>query len=340
MRIGIVNDMALAREALRRVVESNPSYHVAWMAEDGASAVRLAASDRPDAILMDLVMPGMDGAEATRQIMARSPCPILIVTSTVAGNYSLVLQAMGHGGLDAIHTPEGACGGTSLRGQELLARLARLERAKNMPLTCARPLPLPPARTDSTLNPLLVLGASTGGPEALATVLSHLPARFPFGVLVVQHISAEFGPNLVSWLGSRLKLPVEIARAGETPHQGFVSVAVSNDHLVLDAQHRFRYTVEPRDDPYRPSVNALFESLALHWSTPGIGVLLTGMGQDGARGLGMLRQQGWLTIAQSECSCVVYGMPRAAVECNAASRVLPLHHIGPAIVARCSCNQH
>lgn len=339
MRIGIVNDLALAREALRRIIESQPGYSIAWMAEDGAQAVRLAVADRPDAILMDLIMPGLDGVEATRQIMARSPCPVLIVTSTVAGNYSLVCQAMGHGALDAVQTPELGRDGRLDNARDLLARLERLERTKQVQLRCALPSPaaFKTVTSEPALPPLVAIGASTGGPEALASILSHFPPRFPAPIVVVQHISAEFAPNLVTWLAGRLQLPVEAAVENAPPRPGVISVAVTNDHLILTPTRKFHYTADPLDDPYRPSVNAFFESLALAWPRPGVAALLTGMGQDGARGMGALRGAGWLTIAQDQGSCVVYGMPRAAVECNAACRVMPLSQIGPAIVTRLGC---
>src|SRR5262245_53042588 len=241
MRIGIVNDVPLAREALRRAVLSVPGYHVAWMAEDGAAAVRLAAQDRPDVVLMDLVMPVMDGVEATRRIMAAAPCPILVVTGSVSSNYPLVLQAMSQGGVDAFNTPRLGPDGQVRDALPLLVRLARLERemgASGTPSVPARVAADGPAVSPSACPPLLALGASTGGPEALAQVLEVLPADFPGPVGVIQHIDAEFAPNLIVWLRGRCRLPVEEAREGVAPRPGVVSVAVSNDHLVLQSNLR------------------------------------------------------------------------------------------------------
>lgn len=334
MRIAIVNDLALAREALRRLIQSRPGYSVAWIAEDGAEAVNRARQDRPDVILMDLIMPGMDGVEATRSIMAASPCPILVVTSTVAGNYGLVLQAMGHGALDAVATPELGLDGKVRGGNELLARLERLERTRSgTEATGVRYSPRTSTSTPPALPPLVALGASTGGPEALGRILERLPATMRSPVVIVQHISAEFASDLVVWLGGRCRLPVEAARPGGEPTAGVVSVAVTNDHLVLTPDRHFHYTKEPADDPYRPSVDAWFESLAAHWPISGVAALLTGMGHDGARGLAILRRAHWLTIAQDERTSVVYGMPRAAIEMHAACRVLPVDEIAGAITA-------
>jgi two-component system response regulator WspF len=344
MRVGIVNDLPIAREALKRVVQSRAGYQVAWLAEDGEAAVRLARGDCPDVILMDLVMPGIGGVEATRQIMAVSPCPILVVTATVAGNYELVLRAMSHGALNAVQTPQLGLDGRLLGGQELLARLEQVERMKapgGLRVAGAEALRSPgvaPHRgvegsAPATVPPLVALGASTGGPEALAQVLAGLTANFPAAVVVIQHIEVAFAPGLVAWLRGRCVLPVERAQEGELPRPGAVAVAATNDHLMVASGGRFHYTAEPVEEPFRPSVNVFFESLLRYWPRPGVAVLLTGMRDDGAAGMAALRRAGWLTIAQDEATSVVYGMPRAAAEQNAASRVLPLPQIAGAIVA-------
>src|SRR5262249_11335178 len=156
----------------------------------------------------------------------------------------------------------------------------------------------------------------------------------PAAVVIAQHIAAEFAVDLVEWLQGRCPFPVEAARPGGVPRKGVVSVAVTNDHPVLTRGGTFHYTAEPAGLPFRPTVNGLVGSLARNWPHPGVAVLLTGMGSDGANGLALLRQAGWLTIAQDQATSVVYGMPRAAAEMNAASRILPLQHISGAIAAR------
>jgi two-component system, chemotaxis family, response regulator WspF len=336
MRIGIVNDLLLAREALRRAVVSVPGYSVAWIVDDGAAAVRQASLDRPDVILMDLVMPGMDGVEATRRIMAETPCPILLVTASVAGNFPMVLQAMGHGGLDSVPVPTLLPDGRLGDATELLSRLARLDRASSA-WNYSAPRKSPAAPGGEGTSPLLVLGASTGGPDALGRVLAALPAGFPWPVVVIQHISAEFAPNLVLWLQSRCRLPVETAHEGDAPAAGKVSVAMTDDHLVLRAGGRFAYTPEPARYPFRPSVDEFFLSLPAHCPRPGVAVLLTGMRNDGARGLLALRRAGWLTLAQDPASCIASGMPKAAADLDAADRILPLEQIAGAILARVGC---
>jgi two-component system response regulator WspF len=337
MRVAIVNDLGLARQVLRQLVLSVQGNAVAWTANDGAEAVRLAAQDRPDVILMDLLMPVMDGVEATQQIMAANPCPILVVTSTVAGNIGKVYEAMGHGALDAVNTPTLGPGGKVKDGDGLLSRLARLRQLMRsepcLPAAAVTGRSAAPGSNPPAV-PVVALGASTGGPEALGQILGALPARWPTAVLVVQHIAAEFTPSLATWLQGRTALPVRVARAGDEPRAGEILLACTDDHLLLRPDRRLAYVTEPVDYPYRPSVDVLFGSLAAHWGRPGVAALLTGMGNDGARGLTQLKQAGWWTLAQDEASCVVYGMPKAAAACGAACRVLPLEAIGRALQER------
>jgi two-component system response regulator WspF len=334
MRIGIVNDLSLAREVLQRVVLSVPGHVVAWCAEDGDVAVAKAAADRPDVILMDLVMPRLNGVEATRQIMRQSPCPILVVTGSVASNYALACGAMGAGAVDAVETPALGPGGTIRNGEKLVDRLARLEAS----LGDAGPSPVaalpsgPPAAADGP--PLVLLGASTGGPDALTQVLSRFPADFPAAVLVCQHIGADFALGLVQQLASATRLTVRAARTGHVPTAGTVHIAVSNDHLELGPDRVLRYNPNPHHLPYRPSIDVLYASAAAY-ARPGVAALLTGMMSDGAEGLLRLRTAGWHTIAQDEETSVVRnGMPFAAVARGAAVEVLPLPHIADGIVAR------
>ena len=328
MRVAIVNDMALAREVLKRAVLSVPGYTVAWVAETGADAIRQAGRDRPDAILMDLVMPGVDGVEATRSIMANSPCPILLVTGSVTGNFNKVFEAMGCGGIDAVNTPTMGSGGRVTDAEPLLAKLAKIARLpKTVPLPA---LFVPKPAAGERRPPMLVIGASTGGPQAIAKVVGGLPTAYPGVVLVVQHIDADFAPNMAKWLQQHTSLRVLAVTPGMTPLPGSVHLACTNDHMVLTADRRLDYVKEPAAYPYRPSVDVLFHSVADHWPDPGVGVLLTGMGTDGAKGLLRLRQLGWRTVAQDRASCVVYGMPLAAVDMNAATHVLPLDRIAAA----------
>jgi two-component system, chemotaxis family, response regulator WspF len=341
MRIAIVNDVAMAVEALKRVLLTAPGHEIAWIARDGADAVARCARDTPDLILMDLFMPVMDGVEATRQIMKQSPCAILIVTASVGKSAGKVFEAMGYGARDAVDTPILGTQGSLDITQPLLTKIATLSK-----LIGKAPLPSTPQSqskftsfstpsTSSTLlPPLVAIGSSTGGPKALATILSRLPANFGAALAIVQHVDMQFSSGLVDWLNQQTPLTVRLAVVGDRLEKGVVFVAGTNDHLSLRSDFTLHYIKEPVDYPYRPSVDVFFKSLAQHWSSKAIAVLLTGMGQDGAEGLSLLRSRGWHTIAQDEKSSVVYGMPKAAVQLNAAVEVLPPEAIVNSLMQR------
>jgi len=331
VRIGIVNDLALVVDFLRQMVAGVPGYEVAWVARDGAEAVKKCAADTPDLVLMDLIMPVMDGVEATRRIMAESPCPILIVTAAMDGNTPKVFEAMGHGALDAVNTP--VMGNDAAARESREALLKRIETIRRLSAPSAlspqgrkRPVPT------RDLPPLVVIGSSTGGPKALATVLSGLPGDLSAGIVVVQHVGGEFSEGLAGWLSSQTPLSVRLATRGIRPSFKTVFLAGSNDHLILGPDLTLTYTKEPDNIPFRPSVDVFFKSVAEHWPLKGVAVLLTGMGRDGAEGLAVLRQGGWYTIAQDEATSVVYGMPKAARDLGAAVDILPIDRVAPAIL--------
>ncbi len=339
MRIAIVNDMALAVEALRRVIDNCGEHEVAWMARDGEEAVRRCREDTPDLILMDLVMPVMDGVEATRQIMAQAPCAILIVTASVNTHGDMVYEAMGHGALDAAVTPTLGPEGELAGGRALLDKIAHV----GFIIGRTRPghgsgYTLPPMKKEPSRalvqTPLVAVGASTGGPQALSALLSGFGADFPAAVVIVQHVDPDFAGGLADWLGHRSELPVRLARNGEMPERGEVLIAGKDQHLHLRPGGFLAYSPEPSNLINRPSVDVLFDSAADCWQGGGVGVLLTGMGRDGAEGLLALRRKGWHTIAQDEATSVVYGMPKAAVTLKAACEVLPLPAIAAAVRAQ------
>lgn len=332
MRIGIVNDLRLAVRALRQLVESDPDNSVAWVAVDGVEAVRMAAEDTPDLILMDLIMPNLDGVKATAQIMRGSPCPILVVTATVEGNLTKVYNALGAGALDAVSGPTYAPDGTLADTEPVLKKIRTMRRlmkpvpeADSARRRCSSggfPPPSEPAQR------LVTIGASTGGPQAIVDVILGFGAEFRPPILVVQHLDETFIPGFVSWLESQTGWPTRAVEVGDTPVAGTIQVAASGDHLVMGLSRQMRYDAEPKDLVYRPSVDVFWRSLARNWPTPGVAVLLTGMGQDGAVGMGKLKGADWVTLAQDEVTSVVWGMPRAAARAHATTAVLPLDRIG------------
>lgn len=335
MRVAVVNDSKLAAESLRKVVADSGRHQIAWIAEDGAEAVRRCAQDRPDIILMDLIMPGVDGVEATRQIMARTPCAIVVVTASVAGNAAKVFEAMGAGALDAINTPILGLHGDGAGHEALLHKIDVVARLIEAPKRIARTQPAPPPNPCAVTGgcpPLIAIGASTGGPAALQTLLAPLPADLEAAIVIIQHVDEQFARSFAEWLNEQTALEVRLAQPGDRPRPGLVLVAGREEHLVMTAGGTLEYTPEPADYAYRPSVNMFFDSLARYWRGQTVGVLLTGMGRDGGTGLLALRQAGSHTIAQDQASSAIYGMPKAAAELGAAVDILDLAAIGPALL--------
>jgi len=330
MKIAIANDVAMAAEALRRVVASTSEHQVLWIARTGLEAVRMCADNRPDLILMDLNMPELDGVEATRQIMEDSPCAILVVTGRPQDNVNQVFRALGAGALDVTATPmlQGKEGGAD----ELLAKIKTMDKLLRHSGGTQAMQPrarAPHERREASVTMLLAIGASTGGPLAVSKILAGWVPPPGCAIVVVQHIDENFADHFAKWLGDQLTMPVRTIEHGEELTPGVVLIAKSNDHLILDQKHRLSYDAAPRDYAYRPSVDVFFHCVAQHWRGDAIGVLLTGMGRDGADGLLAMRRAGKTTIAQDQASCAVYGMPRAAAELDAAEMILPLERIGP-----------
>jgi chemotaxis response regulator CheB len=282
---------------------------------------------------MDLIMPKMGGVEATRRIMAGTPCAIVIVTANVDDNTSKVFEAMGAGALDAVNTPV-LESQTASDGASVL--LAKIETIRKL-IGAAPPnrVSLAPNHSAEQPNgssaPLVVIGASAGGPAAIAKVLSQWPADFSAPVIVVQHVDTQFSRGLADWLDCQTPLQVRLAREDDRPSAGVVLLAANDNHLVFANASRLSYTRYPLESSYRPSVDVFFKSVASIWRGDVVGVILTGMGRDGAEGLRALREKGHHTIAQDRATSAVYGMPKAAAELQAASEILPLDQIGPRI---------
>jgi chemotaxis response regulator CheB len=338
MRIAIVNDVWMAVEAMRRVLKRHPEHQLAWVAYDGREAVECCARDTPDLVLMDLIMPTLDGVEATRQIMAQSPCAIVVVTANVHDHSAKVFEAMGAGALDAVNTPiladagpgeaEASGADALLRKIDIIRKLLGTEHETNTSET--RPAePLHRSPTEA----LVAIGASAGGPAALARILGPLPPDLRASIVVIQHVDEQFAPGLAAWLGYHTRLPVRLAEETARPQAGTILMAGQDNHLVFVSPTRLGYVHEPLDCSYRPSVDVFFKSVARFWPGRVVGVLLTGMGRDGAEGLKLLHSMGHRTLVQNQASSAVYGMPKAAAELEAASEILPLDRIGPRLAS-------
>ncbi len=336
MRIAIVNDSPIAVEALRRSVAYDSEYQILWTATNGAEAVELCAQQTPDLVLMDLIMPGMDGVEATRRIMATCPCAILVVTASVGANSWRVFDAMGHGALDAVDTPALGLGQDRAAAASLLRKIDTIGK-----LIGDRPARLARAGASRKVSSqrLIAIGASSGGPGAIAKLLAGLPADLSAAIVIIQHIDEQFAAGMADWLKQFSPWPVRLAREGDRPAAGTVLLAGTRDHLVFKSPDLLGYAADPVAHVHRPSVDVFFDSVNRHWGGEVYAVLLTGMGCDGAVALKALRDNGHYTIAQDAASSAVYGMPKAAAKLQAAVDILPLDSIAPRLVQVLSGNE-
>jgi two-component system chemotaxis response regulator CheB len=338
IRILVVDDSTTKRHLIRTILESDPELKVIAEAQNGEQAIELCQIHRPDLVTMDLFMPKMDGFEAISRIMSLQPLPILVLTTADLARTSF--KALEAGALIILNTPQGFTHQDS-DAVQLIAKvkmLAGVKVIRRIPQTGmhTRELQITPGTgpekrgtgdlTGSRNFHIIAIGVSTGGPQALQAIFSHLPANFLLPIVVVQHISTGFVSGLVQWLGSSTPLRVKLAEQGETLDAGTIYFAPEQQQFRVRWGSVWLGDATPVDG-HCPSANVLFESVALAYQQQAIGVLLTGMGEDGARGLFQLRESGAHTIAQDETSSVIFGMPKAAIDRGAVKEVLSLELI-------------
>lgn len=328
LRVLVVDDSAVQRRFLRLLLDRCPDLAVVGEARSGQEAVDLVRRLGPDVVVMDLEMPQMDGLAAIETIMAASPTPIVVHSAYLdEAQTAAVLSA---GAVDVTAKP-GAVDPSNVAdlGADLVARVRTAARVRV--ITHPRRRLEPPTPPASAVD-IVVIGASTGGPQALAEVLAVLPPDFGAPVLVVQHIAEGFVDGLAGWLGGRCALPVRIAKDGERLQPGAVLLAPSGQNLVVRPGLRLSLEDPPATQHHVPGIDVTFESVAAQYGSRSLGVLLTGMGRDGALGLATMRAAGGSTLVQDEQTSTVYGMPAAAVEVGAAENQLPLCEIGPEVL--------
>ncbi|MEA5622875.1 chemotaxis-specific protein-glutamate methyltransferase CheB [Nostoc sp. UHCC 0251] len=368
IRVFLVEDSLVALTILKRILASSPEVDVVGTAPNGVEALERIPAAQPQVICTDLHMPKMDGLELTRRIMTDYPRPILVISASVntqedSRNVFKLLQA---GALDVFPKPSiDSLSDYEQVKHELINRIkvlagvtvftrhtsrtATVEPRTHPVSPKSKPEPFSPKsvsnsqfpiRTDAlklaSLPKVVAIGASTGGPQALYTILKQLPANFPVPILCVQHISEGFLQGLVDWLAAECFLRVKIAQPGEFPKPGTVYFAPERKHLQLDTQGRLTTVSTPAVSGHRPSVTALFQAVATCYPRSAVGILLTGMGRDGADGLQAIAQAGGTTIAQDEQTCVVFGMPKEAIALGAAQHILPISEIAPMLLNRIS----
>jgi two-component system, chemotaxis family, protein-glutamate methylesterase/glutaminase len=327
IRVLIVDDSVTQREILRRVLTQDGAFTIVGEARNGREAVEMVAAEAPDVVVMDLHMPDMDGVEATREIMARCPVPIVIASATLRNHdVDLGLAALQAGAVSVIQKPEGA---VLLNLQKIAPRLREeLMAASRACIRRRAGSPSPRQVVTPTVRAAAIgICASTGGPTVLSEVLGLLPGPYPLPVLVVQHIAQGFEEGFANWLAGQTGQAVCLATDGQKLTPGFW-LAPGGSHLVLAGPDQMALSERQPADIHCPSGDPLFRSLARHLGARAAGIVLTGMGDDGARGLLELRQAGGQTAVQSESTCMIWGMPRAAQELGAAR-----HELSPSELA-------
>jgi two-component system chemotaxis response regulator CheB len=343
IRVLVVDDSALMRKLIPAILARDPSIEVVGTAMDGAFALKKIEELHPDVVTLDLEMPRMDGMETLRLIMRRAPLPVILFsTHSKEGAYS-TLKALALGAVDFIAKPTDAAGGhLETIADQLIDKIKVAKRAAGRKLPPAT-VPIDPpdqkkgARYSLPPNRIIAIGISTGGPNALQFVLSQIPGDFPASILVVQHMPEGFTEMFARRLDECCALDVQEAKSGDLLVAGRVLICPGNRHMMVRRMPRGDMAVLSDGPPvngHRPSVDVLFHSVAQEFALTAVGVLMTGMGEDGAEGLGAIKAAGGMTVAQSEDTCVVSGMPRAAILKGHANKVVPLDSMGTFLVSQ------
>lgn len=340
IRVLLVDDSLVALAVLKRMLSEAPDIDVVGTAINGEEALKILPLVNPHVICTDLNMPRMDGLEFTRKVMQHSPIPIPILVVSISVQKKLddynIFELLEAGAIDVFPKPQGGLHGYDgrlakefIRKIRVLSGVTPIRRHSKKESDHSPSIDVSFTQKEGLNVRLVVVGASTGGPQALMTIFSKLPYNFPVPIVCVQHISEGFAMEFVSWLDVHTSLSVSIAKEGAIPKPGNIYFPPERRHLTIDSNGRFVFQHAKPDELNCPSVDVTFQSVAKYYGHACMGILLTGMGSDGAEGLLAIAQAGGITIAQDEKSCTIFGMPKQAVLLGAARSVLPLEEIGP-----------
>jgi len=341
IKVLVVEDSRVSQELLVHILNSDSGIKVIGTANNGMEAIEFLEHNKPDLITMDIVMPKMNGYEATKNIMSTHPLPIVMITSSWGHKeVEKIFRATEMGALAVLGKPMGkGFPDYEVRSKEIVQTVKLMSEIKVM----KRPYHPRKTRVTSVLRSkvkhkpqlgieLIAIGASTGGPPALKTILSHLPKDFAIPVLIVQHITSGFTSGMVDWLGQTTGFPIHIAVNEEHILPGHVYIAPDNLQMGVNNSGRIALSLDNPENGTRPAVSYLFRSVAKNFGKHAVGVLLTGMGKDGSKELKLMKEKGAITIAQDKESSVVHGMPGEAIKLGAATHILPPDYIAKMLI--------
>ena len=340
VRVLVVDDSALMRKLIPQMLAADESLDVVGTAMDGSFCLKKIEQLNPNVVTLDLEIPGMNGIDTLKEIMRRQPVPVIVFSSHSTEGATVTMKALGLGAFDFVTKPKDAQAHMAETARELIAKVKAAADCKLKPRMLSRAMLKPEKRPApaGTPNKVVAIGVSTGGPQALEYVLSQLPGDFPATIVVVQHMPDGFTDMFARRLDEVCPLRVKEAQSGDLLQPGRVLVCPGNRHMKVKRLPLGDIVVlgdEPRVNGHRPSADVLLRSVAEEFKANAVGVIMTGMGDDGAEGIGAIKREGGMTIAQSEESCVVFGMPKAAIERGYVVRVVGLDILGATLQAIC-----
>jgi two-component system chemotaxis response regulator CheB len=342
VRVLVVDDSALMRKLIPQILQADNSIEVVGTAMDGNFGLKKIEELKPQVITLDLEMPGMGGLDMLKEIMRRHRLPVIVVSSHSTQGASVTLKALALGAFDFVAKPNDVHARMPEIARELIAKIKAAAESRGVVLTPSQSnfRPSDKVRLDAKKPPtrIVAIGISTGGPQALQYVLSQLPGDFPGSIVVVQHMPEGFTEMFARRLDESCSISVKEAQSGDLLLAGRVLICPGSRHIKVKRLPLGDIVVlsdDPRVNGHRPSADVLFKSLAEEFKAKGVAVIMTGMGEDGAQGLGVVKAAGGMTLAQSEESCVVYGMPKAAIERGFAMRVVALDALANTLQLQC-----